>query len=233
MNRILFLAAALVLLASCNNVKKAPADQGRIEDYRQLTGFERVELSGSMTVEYMQADSFSVMVEGPKLMVDNVVTEVSGNKLTVKMKWEEQARKANSRTTDHVTVSVTSPDLIDVHLNGSGTFSCHRRLDTDILNLVLNGSGEIEFEDVVCDRVRASLTGSGDIEAERIMTRLAQIELVGSGDVKMDFNNSGTVVARLKGSGDIKLMGEVSRLDSRVQGSGKIRSTALRINNGK
>ena len=101
-------------------------------------------------------------------------------------------------------------------LKGSGDFECLRLLDTDNLEISLQGSGDIEFDDVICDQVDVSLVGSGDVDVKNVKAQRSYINLVGSGDVKMNFDNSGMVEANLTGSGDITLNGKVKRLTAQL-----------------
>ena len=51
---------------------------------RAIRGFEKIEVIGSPTVFYTQADTFSVRVKGPKDLVANIITEVNGNTLSIR-----------------------------------------------------------------------------------------------------------------------------------------------------
>lgn len=201
------------------------------EESRRLTGFERIELLGSLDVKYMQADSFSVIVKAPKDVISHVVTRVEGNKLMVNMKGGDRVINLGMADSDDVTVYVTSPDFLGIELKGSGDFDCIQLLDTDTLDIVLKGSGDIEFDDILCDRVNVSLVGSGDVEVKRVKTQQSRVELVGSGDIKMRFDDSGWVESRLTGSGDIELKGTVKDHKYQVRGSGDMHVKELRVMN--
>ena len=197
------------------------------EESRDLRGFERIQLLGSLDVRYQQADTFSVLVNAPSKYLDDVETIVEGNQLIVRMKSVGKVVHFGVSDGDQVTVYVTSPDLIGVDLRGSGDFSCENHLDTDQLDVKLNGSGDIDFDDVICDAVNVEVLGSGDVNVKKIETQVANVSLVGSGDVKMAFQRSGKVNASLVGSGDIELSGEVHAIDQTKRGSGDIETGKL------
>ena len=225
--KILFAVLALVAVSSCTRafVKKDRSDMA--EERRSLTGFERIELLGSLDVKYHQADSFSVMVKAPKSVIDLVETRVEGNKLVARIKGSGRAINLRMADGDDVTVYVTSPDFLGIELKGSGDFDCHGLLDTDTLDVAVQGSGDVEFGRIVCDRLNVSLTGSGDVQANQVTAQQTEIELVGSGDVELAFDKSGTVVSQLVGSGDIELRGDIRELKQQKRGSGDINTKRL------
>ena len=249
---IIFSLFTSVALASCKGLKvDYHHDEPTVSQRRALTGFERIELLGSLDVKYQQADSFSVFVDAPADVLKYVETRVEGNRLIVNIKGEGKIINFGVKDADDVTVYVTSPDFLGIELKGSGDFDCKGHLDTDNLNIQLKGSGDIEFQDVICDHVAVSVVGSGDVEVKNIVSRETDIQLVGSGDIKMNqrqvartdmelkgsgdislmLQQCGTVNARVLGSGDITLRGDVDKLNQQTRGSGDIHTKQLVIRN--
>ena len=228
MKKVLFAVVALGMLTSCVNFHYSRSTKALAEEFRQLKGFECIELLGSLDVKYAQADTFSVRVEAPSKVIDDVETRVEGNKLIVNMKGRNRFINVGVSDSDDVTVYVTSPDFLGIELRGSGDFECKQLLDTDNLDISLKGSGDIEFDDIICDQVNVSLVGSGDVELKHVKMLRSSVNLVGSGDVKIDFDDSGSVDARLTGSGDITLSGSVKDYKSNVRGSGDMHTSGLR-----
>ena len=232
MKKVFLTVLTLGVLTSCScsglNVNFTRTE-AQAEEQRALTGFERIELLGSLDVKYQQADSFSVRVEAPVEVLKKVETRVDGNKLVVRMKGEGKLINFGVADSRNVTVYVTSPDFLGILLKGSGDFECQRLLDTDNLEISLQGSGDISFDDVICDQVEVSLVGSGDVDVKNVKAQRSYINLVGSGDVKMNFDNSGIVEATVTGSGDITLNGNVRKYNSHVRGSGDMHTGGLVI----
>lgn len=231
MKKVLLVMMALCTLTWCKAADTDSGDKEKAEQTRQLKGFERIELRGSLDVKYHQGKSFSVVVKAPKKVLNKVETRVEGGKLIVNMRGHGKLFNMGVASGDDVTVYVSSPDLIGVELNGSGDFDGKGHIDTDNLNVTLSGSGDIEFDDIICDRINVSVKGSGDVEVKNVKTLKADIELVGSGDVKMTFTDSGTVNTQLIGSGDIKLRGKVKEHKSQKRGSGTIETVGLIVKN--
>ena len=232
MKKVILSVLTLGMLTSCScsglNVTFSHTD-AQAQEQRPLTGFERIELLGSLDVKYQQADSFSVRVDAPVEVLKKVETRVDGNKLVVKMKGDGKWINFGVADSKNVTVYVTSPDFLGIMLKGSGDFESQGLLDTDNLEISLQGSGDIAFDDVICDQVDVSLVGSGDVDVKNVKALRSFINLVGSGDVKMNFDNSGIVEATMTGSGDITLNGKVKKYKSNVRGSGDINAGGLMI----
>lgn len=252
-NGILLLLVALGI-TSCVMTCDRPISGDQIVESRHHRGFERIEISGSPTVVYTQADTIGVRLEGPEKMVENIVTEVEDYILYIHNKGRVNLKvgfiNLNWGDKDDVTVYVSSPDLVGVRLNGSGDFISRKQVDTDVMDIVLRGSGDIDFEDIICDACTTELVGSGDININRLDTRKSTAVLVGSGDINIIQTNvvetdislkgSGDISVdfvegcrsaqcQLKGSGDITLKGTLNHYDGHKNGSGDIDTNQLKV----
>ena len=229
--QLLVMTVVLIGLTSCTGcrVNTWHVETSQSSQTRPLRDFERIELLGSLDVKYQQADSFSVRVDAPVEVLKKVETLVDGDKLVVRMKGDGNLINFGVADSENVTVYVTSPDFLGITLKGSGDFECLHLLDTDNLDIVLNGSGDILFDDIICDRINVSLVGSGDVDVRNVKTLQSSLNLVGSGDIKMAFDNSGKVESNLTGSGDITLTGVVREYRNNVRGSGDVNTEGLMI----
>lgn len=217
---------------------------------RIMKDFERIEISGSPTVYYSQADSFSVIVKGGKEVLDEIITSKTGNTLVIRNRGKVGIFNVSGRNTSDLAVFVTSPDLIGVHLNGSGDFISDSRIDSDKFDVTLRGSGDITIQDLICDNCQAELIGSGDLAIKRLEAKDVSALLVGSGDFSMNLwqvnhtdiavRGSGdmnvdfregcrSVDCSLTGSGDIRLSGKINHFSSKIHGSGDIDTAKLSI----
>lgn len=232
MKKIFLAVLALGVLASCScrglhvNWHKSEAHG---EQTRKITGFERIALQGSLDVKYKQADSFMVKVNAPVEVINDVETLVEGNVLKIRMKDEGKFLRFRLSDNDDVTVYVSSPDFLGVSLQGSGDFLCQGLLDTDNLDIEVQGSGDIEFDKIICDKVDVSVLGSGDVELKRVKALQSKNEVVGSGEIKIHYDNSGDVRSTIVGSGDITLTGQVKSSSYDVRGSGDMKTGELTI----
>lgn len=207
--RILQVSALLLMamsLSSCVEVTRTLAFDGKkVVETRNLKGFEEIEISGSPTVYYTQADTFSVRVEGKADAVERIITEVEYGTLRIRNRSKVGPVNVVITTGSQPVVHVTSPDLVGIHLKGSGDFISEHRIDTDVINVDLRGSGDIDIDELLCDRCRVELVGSGDIDIKRLEAQATTAELVGSGDIDIRQHKVDTTSLLLKGSGDINV----------------------------
>ena len=251
--KCLVLGMAACLLTACHvNVQETRQAQLSVDKKAvSVTAFERITLVGTPTVYYTQADTTSVIVEAPRDLLQDVEVSVADSCLTVRIKDNVKMMKHKlfADDDDEVKVYVTSPDLIEATLSGSGDFKSNGPVDTDNLKIELRGSGDMDFKYIICDNISITLVGSGDIELDHVKAQTAEMELVGSGDlktklesvgrtdivlkgsgdVKVDNTQGGTVTADLRGSGNITLKGDVRQLNHTLKGSGDYHLEQLRV----
>ena len=243
MSSLLVLMAAQMVVSCAYRQNLLEPDSERITETRSLKGFERIDIYGSPTVCYTQADTFSLRLEGPKNIVDEILTSVKDNTLTIRNKGKIGILNISVGSGGDVRVYVSSPDLIGVQLYGSGDFKSEGHVDTDNMRIALRGSGDIDFSDIICDNCTSELVGSGDLRIQRLTAITSTISVVGSGDLSVsqwdvrdtDINlkGSGDVIVNFKegcrnatcnlvGSGDIKLKGHLDSVEKHKVGSGDI-----------
>ena len=249
MNKSVFgMLAAAVLLTSC--VARSYRHEEQVSQLRKTSAFEQVYVHGSPTVYYKQGDSTSVRVEGAQSMVNEIEAYVTDSVLNIGYKNHRSWKVLNFRRDDgELRVYVTSPDLVGVKVVGSGDFICQHPLDTDVLTVRLEGSGDVKFASIVCDKIEASVmgsgdmrlgtvttqsagfnvTGSGDLDARLQNTQQTDISVIGSGDAKVDFANCGSANASVCGSGDVVLSGNLQHYSSSKLGSGDIDTKHLKV----
>ena len=217
------LVAMVRTVVSCNP-KVCVVDNSAVSEFRSLSGFESIEISGSPTVYYTQADTFSVKVKGPEEKIRDILTSVDNGTLSIRNRGKIGPINVQLGDDGKTAVYVSSPDLINVSLNGSGDFVSDGHVDTDKMSILLRGSGDIDFKDVVCDECQMEVVGSGDLEINSLEAKNVSASLIGSGDIKLNQRNVVTTSLALKGSGYIKvnLTEGCQSVDCELRGSGDI-----------
>ena len=213
---LLLLAVGGVCMA-CYSSKDLKAHGKRVTVTRDVGYFSKVDASGSVDIEFVQGKEQAMRIVGSKQFVDNIVVEKKGETLYV-------SHKSNSVISffdDDVTLYIYSPDLTEVNLRGSCTFDVKGALDTDNLKVSVMGSGEADFDSIVCDAINFEVRGSGDIGAKRIDTKNAVANVFGSGDLDFDLLKADNVQFTVSGSGDLDAMlSQVKTMLLNVVGSG-------------
>lgn len=221
-----------------------------VTEKRNVSGFEQIEINGSPVVYYTQGDHFSVKVKGPEDQLKDIITECEGKTLLIRNRGKVGVFNVSFGDAQDVSVHVVSPDLTSVRLNGSGDFTSEKKIDSDQMNIVLRGSGDINIQDLICDQCSVELIGSGDVALKRVEAKDVSAMLIGSGDIDLVLRNvidtrlslkgSGDIDADfregcrsvecvLQGSGDIDLKGKIEHFSKQKNGSGDIDFAKLTI----
>ncbi|WP_299148492.1 head GIN domain-containing protein [uncultured Dokdonia sp.] len=231
---------SLVLLASTQIHAqwwgKSVKGNGELETITRNVGdYDEISVAGFFDVTLVAGNEGELTIEGESNLLEYIETEVDGDRLTIKVK-----NKQNLKTSWGKDIKIRVPfrDLNQVSLSGSGEI-----MSTDVIkannfrvsvsgsgdiNLVVEasstesrvtGSGDLVLRGSTRDH-ETSVTGSGDLEAGRFKADNVDAKVTGSGDIRVSCDKS--IRARVTGSGDIEYVGNPTKQDTKVSGSGDI-----------
>jgi hypothetical protein len=185
-----------------------------VTEEREIGEFERIRLESSTDLVIKIGNPASVRVTTDDNLQDNIITEVIGRKtLLIDSEGNFNSRRG-------VLVEITTPGLVQVEVDGSGDIEI-TGLKEEAFEIMLNGSGDIEFEGEV-KQVEITLDGSGLVNALDLIAEDVKVELGGSGDIELR-GKTQTFECTLSGSGDIEARRfEAERVDAETHGSGDI-----------
>lgn len=242
----------LLLLSDCHEKHRSENFDEMTTVMVRLPYFSSISCSLPITVHFVQGDSVGMRIEGAKEVVKNIKARVKGEWLDIYDKRDTWNLKSYD---DYgvLDIYLTSPDLIGVRFSGSGSFICNSLLDTDTLRIDCKGSGDMTFDEVLCDRLDVvhhgsgstlfdkvnsqtgsfSMWGSGSMETSLWSTRRVELDMRGSGSITASLFNCDRVKADVLGSGNITLKGSVNSVEQGVMGSGEILTDELRVHPNK
>jgi hypothetical protein len=236
MKRGIILPALIIVVVLLPGFANGQSDD---KETRNVKDFTKVSFGVAGNLYINIGPEFSVIVEGNKRILDNVLTEVSGSKLVIK---NENWRMNNWRTDERITVRITMPEITGLGVSGSGKAEIKDAVKTEDLNLSVSGSGKLYASDVKVSNLECSISGSGDISmgstggsskagisisgsgnyfGESFKIGTAEIHISGSGNCECNVTES--LRASVSGSGNVTYEGN-PKLDAHVSGSGKVRS---------
>jgi hypothetical protein len=232
MKKVLFMAPVLVLLGLTSGILS-----GQVKETRNVTGFSKVSFGVSGDLFIRIGPEFKLVIEGDKDILDEIETEVSGERLNI--------RKENwhfNFDNEKVTINITMPEIEGLGVSGSGKVQILDNVESDNLSLNVSGSGKIITSGLTVDRFDCGISGSGDIilgsegsidsgdisisgsggfSGEGIEIDHLEVSISGSGDCRCKAGDS--LEAHVSGSGNITYLGN-PKVDARVSGSGHVRS---------
>jgi hypothetical protein len=224
----LFVASFVIAMASGQSANK---------ETRDVKGFTKISFGIAGDMQIKIGPEFSVVLEGDKDDLKEIVTELSGDKLIIKHEnWK-------FNFDNKVNVYITLPNLNGLGVSGSGKAEIIDAVkNADNLSLSVSGSGKLMTTGLEVDNLNCGISGSGDIiiGSEGTADR-ADISISGSGSYTgesfeidhLDISVSGSgsclckvgdsLNARISGSGNVTYIGN-PKIDAKVSGSGHVRS---------
>jgi hypothetical protein len=247
MKNISKLAIALIAIITMTSCQKTEKNVPLSSQVRNTSKFDKIDISGPITVYYLQTDSFSIKVEAPKNIMNDVETNINNGTLSIN--YMDKDYQYDQYNEANIYVYVTSPDLVSVIQESSGSFMSKKRVDTDDIDLCVTGSGDITFNDIICDNINSRVQGSGDITVNKLeciesganvlgsgIISLIQhnvdktfVSITGSGDVEMRFLDCGSLVSNIIGSGTVTAKGNIKSLKQNKMGSGTFVHDELKV----
>jgi hypothetical protein len=241
MNRLFkyVLALAIVMMGTGNVFaqwgKKVVGNGNVTTKTINTADYDAIKGIGSMDIHLERGSEGTITVKTDENLQEYIIVEVENNTLKVRTK-----KNTYLKTKKGIHVYVPFDDISEVSLTGSGDIDTKDAIQSDNLVIKVTGSGDVALE-VAANTVDATVTGSGDIVVSGRTTNL-EVKVTGSGDFDGDGlrseNTDATVSgsgdatvyaskylkARVNGSGDIQYDGNPEKRDTKVSGSGNIRS---------
>ena len=229
MKSLSLLALTVMLVSSCVHISMGDNHETEVTAIDQVTSmntFDKIGISGAMSVYFEQDSACTVRVEAPEESFDKLVIYVKDKELHIGIK--DGVYIGINTYLDRVKVYVTAPTLTDIDLAGSGSFSATKALTLGDLGIDLAGSGHINISQLACNDLDVAVAGSGNITFQQVTARRVNTEEAGSGKVTYNNLQAEQANSEIAGSGKIILSGSVKQHDETISGSGDINTSGLK-----
>jgi len=182
-----------------------------VSERREISGFNSVDLAGSMDVEVTHSDTFKCTLRGDDNILPLIVTDIREQRLCISTRQSYSTRQ-------RLVVLLEAPEITEVALNGSGDINM-TGVTRDRIVLRIAGSGNIVASGTA-QQVDAEVSGSGDLKLGGLVAEKVKAVITGSGDADVWAKQS--LHAMVNGSGDIIYSGNPEKLQTHLNGSGHI-----------
>lgn len=222
MKKSIFILALLALSIQTANAqwwsgsKKIKGNGNMKTETRNVSGYDAVELEGSMNVQLISGTEGNLKVEAEENLLEYIVTEVSGDELKIST---QKGYNLDPSANNKITVVVPFKDLSRVSLTGSGDIRSTDRITAENFEVKITGSGDVKLP-LQAKNASASITGSGDIDLSG-SARDFDCKVTGSGDISAFDFKCENVDATVTGSGDIQVYA-TEELRAKIPGAGDI-----------
>ncbi len=207
-----------------------------IERKIDMGPFSSVEVAGSADAQITVGPAQSIVLRGPKSLVDNIEVSLKDGALLIKHKrlnWNLGfSSKFNAKAIITVPalkkvavsgsgdINITSIKASDFGINVSGSGDITASGSCTSLRSSISGSGDINSSALKCASVTANIEGSGDIKL--FASQDVNLTIEGSGDVRVDGAPKGKCAITINGSGDVTVPGGSDKCTIKIAGSGDV-----------
>lgn len=212
---LLLLAGMIVMLSACSKERITGSGNSKTE-IRNTPSFNAVSVLGSSNVYITKGTALKVEVYGYENLLPYFETTVVNNELRVGYRSGVNIRN------DNIKVYITMPDPITfLNIQGSGSISVTGNFTSTLsVDLLINGSGNMDFESGTAPKAMLRINGSGNINAYGLSAKESDAGITGSGNIKTSVTEK--FIAAISGSGNIYYKGDPAIINSTVTGSGRV-----------
>ncbi len=203
----------IVLLLGACGLRGVRGSGDLVTESRNVSGFDRIAVSGSGEVIITQDGTESLTVETDDNVIEYITTEVKGR--TLELGFKDTVLAWPTR----LTFNLHLKDLAGLDISGSGDMEAES-IETDRLEIRTSGSGDVQIESLTAGDVEIRISGSGDIELAGEAAG-QDITISGSGRYRAGELQSQQVDVSISGSGDATVWAAES-LDVNISGSGSV-----------
>ena len=203
---------------------------------RNVGEYDEIHVAGWFDVTLVAGKEGVITLEGKDNILKNIKTEVKNGKL--KIEWDKDVKSNLFKGMSNVVITIPVEEINAVKLAGSGSVVSETTLKSTAFETALSGSGTLELKvdtNSLSSQISGSgkvilsgsateyevqISGSGDVKAFDLKAENVKASISGSAKIKVNANNS--ITARIAGSGDVRYIGEATKIDSKVSGSGSV-----------
>jgi hypothetical protein len=208
--RVVLAMLTVMLLAACSITRGS----GQItSESRQVSGFSKVELSGSGELTIEQTGTESLTISAEENLLPKLTSEVSGDTLVLR-----STSNAKIIPTQPIKYSLTVKDLSGLAVSGSGSVTMSK-LATVALSTNISGSGAVTASGTA-DQQDLKISGSGRYQAEQLTSKTVKVDMSGSGVASV--HASDALDLHMSGSGTLTYTGDPKQVTQQISGSGKV-----------
>lgn len=232
---IVVLISVSLLFSTCKKDSTPDCIQGNgsaVQETRMVDNFNGIVADGAFNLSISQTSNTQVDLFGDSNVLPIITTTTNNQVLTVSVQNDQCYSTQNN-----IEVTLTSPTINSIALNGAGKIDAYNLKTDDLLfetngsatlnssfevkNLttIINGSGSANFSGTA-ESVNFSISGTGSILASTVETDRCEIIITGVGDVRIHVN--AYLEVTISGSGNVYYTGDPETVIQNITGTGQV-----------
>lgn len=198
---------------------------------RNVSGFDRLVLTGIGDVILEQGDSEALEIEAEDNLIDDITTEVRDGTLYIGFKRRivlptkpvkfyltmKDIRSLETKGLGNIRSDGINTDRLDIGISGTGNIDIED-LSSDRMNVTISGAGNLTIVGKVSD-VEVNLSGAGNLNGEDLEVQRSEVTITGLGRVTTWVTESLNV--RISGAGSVDYYGN-PEVTQNITGLGSI-----------
>ena len=198
---------------SCYSLPHINGNGVMVTSERDVSRFERIQISGSATVNYHASQEYRAVVTVDSNLEEYTRVYTEGDVLKIGTK------NGKSYFFTNYTVDVYCPKLSAVSVSGSVRFNGIDKINTSKFTLGVSGSAKINgtYE---CNKFDADISGSSEIAVSGTAKEMS-VTISGSVNFSGSEFQTNNANVRVSGSGNINIW-VLDYLKARISGSGRV-----------
>jgi hypothetical protein len=218
MNRlIIFLLLAATVFSSCNMIagKRIRGSSVMKSEYRDVSSFSRIDVSGSIDVYVRQDSAYSVRIETDDNLLEYIEVSVENGTLSI-----EPRNHTRLKPSKDIKVYVNGPVITGLSASGACDIRGENKISNNSsLKIDLTGATSINL-DLSSPEVKVYASGASEVD---LKGETRDLSLNGTGSSDFDCINllSEKTVIKLSGAGNAKVFASVE-LDVDVSGAADV-----------
>jgi hypothetical protein len=223
-----------LLFGACGFNVNIDFEQGSgkvVTEDRDVSNFDKVELSGIGDVTLVQGDKESLQIEAEDNIIPHIKTEVQNGTLQisfdrktviptkpVKFKLTmRDIRGLESKGASNITSDKINTDQLEASISGTGNINLHH-LTADTLSLNVSGAGNLNTDGQINNQ-KISMSGAGNYNGQDLQSKTADITITGLGRAVVWVTD--TLNVTISGTGGVDYYGS-PQVTQQISGLGKL-----------
>lgn len=193
----------------------------QVSERRELGEFNRIAMRGVGKMFINQGKEQSVVIEGDKIGVSRISTNVSDGKLVIDIgrDWVEKISAGFDFISNDIRINITLKELKELEITGAADIEVGE-IKTDALELKLTGASNLKVLELKADSLKTEMPGAGKVQVEG-KVKDQSVTLAGAGNFCGYKLESDTAKVVLSGVGSVQLWVK-KELDVTIAGVGSV-----------
>jgi len=193
----------------------------QVSERREFGEFNRIAMRGVGKMFINQGKEQSDVIEGDKIGVSRISTNVSDGRLVIDIgrDWVEKISAGFDFISNDILIKITLKDLRELEVTGAADIEVGE-IKTDALELKLIGASNLKVTELKADSLKTEIPGAGKVQVEG-KVKDQSVTLAGAGNFSGYKLESETAKVVLSGVGSAQLWVK-KELDATIAGVGSV-----------